>query len=102
MRGDKPALRDLISAEEPDNIDLYCHEIIEEEAIEQQPEVEFQPSPAYEIVSFVGGCGDCNSDICFIVKATREAVRSLQELLLQDLQFVCYQCATTRINNNHG
>lgn len=101
MRGETAALRDLIVDEKPDVIDLFCYELIDEE-VEEEPEVEFQPPPAYETVSFVGGCGVCHSDICFIVNASREAIRTLQSLLLQELQFLCYECAKAQIDSNHG
>lgn len=100
MRGDRPALRDLILEEEPVNIDLFCYEMLEE--LEQEEEPEEVILDPYEIVTFINECGLCHSEIAFSVRAFKSAIRSVQQqVLVGTLQFLCFECASAQASN-HG
>lgn len=94
MGGDKLALKDLSDYSEPPSIELYCFEDLNFEEEKEVELVQVYPSiPPCEMHSFVLNCGACNSQIQFICRAKRDAVRTLQCLCLDSLKFICHSCA---------
>ena len=90
MRGNAIPLPEVILQDTPEVLDLLCHEEIEVE--EEVEPIIVQP---YEVQVT---CGLCEERIRFYVAATSESIRSLQQLLLEDLRFCCRRCA---LNCNH-
>lgn len=93
MRGSQPSLHELfVNEETPDVIDLYCYEDIDQITEEEELE-ETMPQDTYEIVSVTNLCGICGHPIGFNVRTTRDALRTLQVLLFEELQFLCFECS---------
>ena len=87
------SLPEIILQEAPEVQDLHCYEEIIDEEEEEQEIVYVEP---YEVQVT---CGLCEERIVFFVAGTRDSVRRLQVLLLDDLRILCRRCA---FNSNHG
>ena len=94
MIGKEATLPDIVLQEEfGQPIDLQCYENLTAEVpAEQELEAEeelIQGIPYKVIATCGGGCG---ARLRVFVLATDAAIRSFQELLLEELQFLCPQC----------
>ncbi|QBR53197.1 E7 protein [Tree shrew papillomavirus 2] len=97
MRGQTPTLKDIVLESVPevgyaDEVDLYCYESMptDEEMEAEQPQPLQAPRAAYKIES---ECGVCEQKIRLFVACSRSAIYSLYQLLFEDLDIVCPQCA---------
>ncbi|AHJ81403.1 putative E7 oncogenic protein [Rhinolophus ferrumequinum papillomavirus 1] len=97
MRGSHIDLRDIILQEEPENIDLRCDEILQEEEEEQQVHGLISRQ-AFQVAIC---CGLCQRPIKFVCLTTILALRQLEQLLFGPLDFVCVRCVNTH-ELHHG
>lgn len=81
MHGDRPTINDIILTELPDPVSLLCDEHLEEEEEEQNAD--------YTVYSY---CGHCDLKLKIYVRATSEAIKALQQLLLGGLAVLCPSC----------
>lgn len=75
-------------------VDLFCEEELPSE--QQETEEELPERTAYKVVT---PCGCCKVKLRIFVNATRFAIRTLQNLLFEELQLLCPEC---RGNCKHG
>ncbi|ALP46952.1 E7 protein [Pudu puda papillomavirus 1] len=81
MLGTHCTLPDIVLEELPCPVDLQCHEKLEEE--EEQG----------DLFKVQTGCGLCHRKLKVVVKAScTQTLRLLQQLLLEDLDFICPPC----------
>lgn len=103
MRGSEPTLSELFVDEQPDIIDLYCYEALEEfYALLEEESAQVVPQDTYDIVSVTNACGICGHPIGVFVRTTHEALRILQQLLFDELSFVCVQCSTEHVPEHYN
>ena len=76
-------------------VDLFCEEELptEQQETEEEPAIE---RSAYKVVVL---CGCCKVKLRIFVKATQFGIRTLQDILTEELQLLCPEC---RGNCNHG
>nr|AYA93444.1 MAG: E7 protein [Human papillomavirus] len=95
MRGAEPTV---------EGIELDLHELVlpvnliapeESLSLDEVPEEE-QKSP-YQVDTY---CNSCRTGVRFCVFATTAAIRTLQQLLLEELSFLCISCSRNRCH--HG
>lgn len=96
MRGLNVNLRDIVLDELPEQVDLHCDEVLQDEEEEQQ--VHPRCRDLYEVAIC---CGLCDQPIKFVCIAGISTLRQLEELLFGPLQFVCVSCVTEH-RLNHG
>lgn len=97
MRGNSLDLQDIVLNELPENVDLHCYEVLQDEEEEQQVH---QPMgrDAFEVAIC---CGICHRPIKFVCFASISTLQQLESLLFGSLDFVCHPCV--RDNRlNHG
>lgn len=101
MFGTHPTLQDIVLQEVPEAVTLYCDE---ELPPEEEPEDEDQQVPAVSLQSATDTfkvqvyCPHCDDILCVAVHCSNESIRLLEQLLLQDLKFICRACATSNYN----
>lgn len=94
MIGQQVTLQDILLEELPEPISLLCDEQLpSEEELEQEEQVQCD---TYRVQVL---CPHCDEILCVAIHCSQDTVRRLEQLLLQDLRFVCRQCATS---NYHG
>lgn len=95
MRGHEPDIKDI----ELDFHDLIlpANVLAPEESLSLDEEPEEEPKEPYRVDT---SCGVCGTGVRIIVIATCASVRTVQQLLLRELSFVCVECYRTRIH--HG
>lgn len=97
MRGLNVDLRDIILDELPEQVDLHCDEVLQEEEEEEQ-QVHPRCRDLYQVAIC---CGLCNQPINFVCIAGIRTLRDLEQLLLGSLEFVCVGCVREH-RLNHG
>nr|QBA85128.1 putative early protein E7 [Tadarida brasiliensis papillomavirus] len=103
MRGLQADIKEIILqqwGEEPENIDLRCSEVFDENdlAEEEQEQVPPVPTPSdsdsdADLFSVETACAFCSQVVTFVCKARDPGIRNLQSVLVtQDLEFTCWDC----------
>ena len=78
-------------------IDLHCDEELTEEQSENLSEsTEAEVEPRRTLYKIVVPCGGCDSRLKFYVSATQFGIRSLEDLLLEELSLLCPTCRNGR------
>lgn len=85
--GKEATLKDVLLELTDIEIDLQCHEKLDDEP--EEAEVGLLEEP-YKIVTV---CYQCNRDIRLCVVASTPGIRGLQELLFGSVTLVCPLCA---------
>nr|AEX31158.1 E7 protein [Human papillomavirus] len=95
MRGHAPVIKDI----ELDFHDLVlpANILAPEESLSLDEEPEEEPKEPYKVDTY---CGICKTGVRVFIVATGASVRTLQQLLLCELAFVCIECYRTRLH--HG
>lgn len=102
MRGNKVDLQEIILQEVPENVDLHCAEVLqEEEEVEVEEEQQVHEEIIREPYEVSIRCGVCDKPIRCVCLASISAIRELQQLLFGPLQFVCVPCVNDQ-KLNHG
>nr|ABO27077.1 E7 protein [human papillomavirus 97]ABP99905.1 E7 [human papillomavirus 97] len=104
MHGPKPTLQEIILHLQPQNeinsVDLQCYEHLSdlEEEYDETDDVNHRQLPARRAEpqrhTIVCMCCKCESRLQFVVESSADDLRSLQQLFLSTLSFVCPWCAT--------
>lgn len=87
MRGNAPSIKDIVltSADLVEPVDLYCNESLSPDSVPEEEE---------ELVGYsIETVCNCYTNVRLVVRATRAAIRTLEALLLQELEIVCPVCA---------
>ena len=84
MKGNQVTLQDVVLELEPLPVDLYC-----EEELPTELEAEEEPVKPYKVVA---PCGCCDSRLRLYIFATNFGIRTLQSLLLEDINLLCPTC----------
>lgn len=93
MRGSAPTLKDIVlqSADLVEPVNLYCDEDLSQDSVPDEEE---------ELVPYsIDTTCECEVKVRLVVKATRAAIRTLEQLLYQELQIVCPVCSRRIIRN---
>ncbi|ADQ39307.1 E7 [Colobus guereza papillomavirus 2] len=99
MIGKDADLQDIIlelSEIQPEGqpVDLLC-----EEELPAEQELEEEPTTARTTFKVVAPCGCCEANLRLFVRATTFGIRTLQDILTEELQLLCPEC---RGNCKHG
>lgn len=92
MIGTQPTLQDIVLTEQPELIDLACHE--------QMLAEEEEESESRDIYRVSTDCGVCRARLKFLCLAYPDDIHRLNRLLF-DLRFICVSCVTAE-KLNHG
>lgn len=96
MIGTTPTIKDIVLQEAPPcPLNLQCYETLEEE-IEVQAEAE--PQPALQPYRVDVPCGLCTRPLKLVILSDPSGVRTLQQLLCDNLSLVCGACSNRRYN----
>lgn len=87
MRGNEPTLKDIELELEP--LVLPAN-LLSDESLSPDSEGEEECLNPYRVVT---SCTGCSCSIRFFVVSSRDCIRSLQQLLLTDLSFLCLNCS---------
>nr|AYA94520.1 MAG: E7 protein [Human papillomavirus] len=90
MRGDVPTIPDIVLSSLVLPANLLSNESL-------SPDEEPEEEQSYRVDTL---CYNCEARLRVVVVASEEAIRSLQQLLLRELHFLCPTCARTRCH--HG
>ncbi|AUT11912.1 E7 [Leptonychotes weddellii papillomavirus 3] len=94
MIGTEPTLKDIVLGEQPVPADdLWCYEELPPEEAERSDQAPYRVHAS---------CGFCGRGIELVVLSSRVAIRTLQHLLLENLDIVCPDCARTRALHHGG
>ena len=97
MVGNEVTLQDIVLELEPQAIDLFCYE--EELPTEQDPSSAEEPDPVKIPYKVVAPCGCCGSRLRLCLLATISGIRTLETLLLEEINLLCPPC---RHSLQHG
>ena len=93
MIGTTPTIKDIVLLEAPPcPLSLHCNETLEEEI---EVEVEAEP-PALQPYRVDVPCGVCSRPLKLVILSDPSGVRTLQQLLCDNLSLVCGACSTIR------
>lgn len=92
MIGQEPTISEIVLTEQPNVIDLRCHEQMPPEEEEQDLREAYRVSAE---------CGLCKRTVRFICLSDREDIRVLQQLLFS-LNLLCLTCVKANHLNYGG
>lgn len=95
MRGEKPTIQNINL--ELDELVLPVPLLAEEESLSPDADPEEEEQHPFSVDTY---CYTCKAGVRFFIVATASAVRTLQQLLFAELNFVCTRCSKQQ--NRHG